>query len=335
MNKLLAKLPEEEREKLRASAFPKWTAPMLATLTEKRFSDPGWIFERKLDGERCLAFRIGRSARLLSRNRKRLNGTYPELADAIKRAASSTFIADGEVVAFERGATSFSRLQGRMQISDPLAARRSGIKVYYYLFDLLHLDGYDLTAIPLATRKQLLRRALSFRGPLRFTTHRREKGERYHREACRKGWEGVIAKDAASAYAHSRSRNWLKFKCVREQELVIGGYTEPRGSRKGFGALIVGFYRGKTLHYAGKVGTGYDGKTLKSLSARLRKLEQEKCPFAEKKQAAENGAHWVKPKLVAEVGFTEWTRDDRLRHPRYIGLRRDKPAKRVIKETPR
>ena len=334
MNRLLADLPEPARKALRKTSLPKWTAPMLATLTDERFSDPGWIFERKLDGERCLAFKDARRVRLLSRNRKRLNDAYPELAEALAGAARSRFIADGEIVAFEGKVTSFARLQGRMQLSDEEEARASGIKVYYYLFDLLHLDGYDLTRLPLEARKRLLREALEFHDPLRFTAHRREHGEKYYAEACKKGWEGVIAKEADARYVHSRSRSWLKFKCVREQELVIGGYTEPHGSRTGFGALVVGFYRGKTLHYAGKVGTGYDEQTLASLGKKLRKRERDDCPFAEARAAHEKGVHWVKPTLVAQIGFTEWTRDDRLRHPRFLGLRRDKPARKVVKETP-
>lgn len=335
MNRLLEKLESPLRKKLKRASMPKWTAPMLATLTDKRFSDPRWIFERKLDGERCLAFRDGRGARLMSRNRKRLDDVYPELVEALKVASKASFVADGEVVAFEGAVTSFARLQGRMQVSDAEQARKTGIAVYFYLFDLLHLDGYDLTRLPLQARKQLLRNALPFEDPLRFTAHRREHGEKYYAEACRKGWEGVIAKRDDSAYAHSRSPSWLKFKCVRDQELVIGGFTEPRGSRKGFGALLVGFYRGKTLHYAGKVGTGYDDRTLESLRAELDKREQNDCPFAESKTAREKGVHWVEPALVAQIGFTEWTRDDRLRHPRFLGLRRDKPARNVRKETPR
>ena len=316
------------------SAQPKWTAPMLATLTEKRFSDPDWIFERKLDGERVLAFKRGKQVRLMSRNRKRLNGTYPELAAELARAARADFVADGEVVAFDGALTSFSRLQGRMRYTDPDKARKSGVAVYYYLFDLLHFDGQDLTRRPLTERKQRLRKALRFRGHLRYTAHRAEQGEQYHRQACQRGWEGVIAKKADSRYAHSRSSQWLKFKCVREQELVIGGYTEPRGSRTGFGALIVGFYRNGTLHYAGKVGTGFDERTLEDLGKKLRKRERDDCPFAEKRAATERGAHWVKPVLVGQFGFTEWTRDERLRHPRFLGLRRDKPARRVVRETP-
>jgi DNA ligase D-like protein (predicted ligase) len=334
MNRLLRDLPEEARRGLRQSAMPKWTAPMLATLTEKRFSDAGWLFEHKLDGERCLTFKERGAVRPLSRNCKRLDDAYPELAEALEAASRASFVADGEVFAFEGQVTSFARLQGRMQISDAEEARASGIKVYFYLFDLLHLDGCDLTGLPLATRKALLRGALDFDDPLRFTAHRRGHGEKYYAVACRKGWEGLIAKEPESRYVHSRSRSWLKFKCVREQELVIGGYTEPRGTRKGLGALVVGFYRGKALHYAGKVGTGYDDLTLERLRKDLGKREQQDCAFVEEDDAKQKGVHWVKPTLVAQIGFTEWTRDDRLRHPRFLGLRRDKSARKVVKETP-
>ncbi|MDX1377073.1 MAG: non-homologous end-joining DNA ligase, partial [Burkholderiales bacterium] len=264
-----------------------------------------------------------------------LDDSYPELVEALDRVSAARFVADGEIVAFEGHVTSFARLQGRMQLSDPDAARSSGIRVYYYLFDLLHLDGYDLTRLPLERRKQLLREALSFDGPLRFTPHRRGDGEAYFAQACGKGWEGLIAKDARAGYRHGRSRDWLKFKCVREQELVIGGYTDPKGSRTGFGALVVGFYKGDRLHYAGKVGTGFDEKTLKSIAKTLRAKERATCPFAEKAAASEKGVHWVTPEVVAQIAFSEWTRDDRLRHPRFIGLRRDKPARKVVKETPR
>ncbi len=332
VNSHLADLPRQARDALSKKPVPGWTSPMLATLTDKRFSHPGWIFERKLDGERCLAFKDGHGVRLFSRNRKRLNDAYPELAEALERACRADFVADGEVVAFEGNVTSFARLQGRMQVADPDEARASGVKVYFYLFDLLHLGRYDLTGLALETRKGLLREALSFENPLRFTAHRREHGEKYFIEACNKGWEGVIAKKSDSRYAHSRSRNWLKFKCVREQELVIGGFTDPRGSRKGFGALMVGFYRGRILHYAGKVGTGYDDQMLDALRKKLGKQEQKRCPFAEARAARERGARWVRPTLVAQIGFTEWTRDDRLRHPRFLGLRRDKPARKVVKE---
>lgn len=326
-------LGEEKRETLRRAGQPQWTSPMLATLTHDSFSDPEWLYERKLDGVRCLVFRRGGRLRLLSRNRKTMNDTYPELVEALEREPCEEFVADGEIVAFEGKRTSFSRLQQRIGIQDPDAARRSGVAVYLYLFDLLHLDGYNVTRLSLRDRKRLLRRALSFEGHVRFTPHRVGSGEAYLEEACQKGWEGLIAKRASSAYEHSRSRAWLKFKCGNRQEFVIGGYTDPRGSRRGFGALLVGYYDGGALRYAGKVGTGYDDELLEKLGGRLQRIERETCPFGESPR--ERGAHWVAPRLVGEVGFTEWTRDGKLRHPRFLGLREDKSPKQVRRERAR
>jgi bifunctional non-homologous end joining protein LigD len=306
---------------------------MLAVLTSKRFSDKDWVFERKLDGERCLAFREGRNLRLLSRRQQRLNTSYPELVDALRAQSCDGFIADGEVVAFEGSRTSFARLQQRMQVRDPERARRSGVPVFYYLFDVLYLDGHDTTQLELRDRKALLRRAFSFSDPLRYLPHRNSEGEAYYREACRRGWEGVIAKRAAAPYQHRRSRDWLKFKCGNEQEFVIGGYTDPKGSRVGFGALLVGFYEGGVLRYAGKVGTGYSEATLRDLAARLAVLERDEPPFAGE-GLPRSGVHWVRPELVAQVGFTELTRDRKLRHPRFLGLRRDKRPREVTLERP-
>jgi bifunctional non-homologous end joining protein LigD len=331
MHPLLKDLPKRARKKLRKKRQPSWTEPMLATLTDDRFSDPNWIFERKLDGERVLVFRKGKRVRLLSRNKNLLNNTYPELVDAYTRQPNGSFIVDGEVVAFQGRITGFSQLQGRMKITDPEEARKSRIAIYHYLFDLLFFDGYDTTRLPLRHRKALLRRALRFHGPLRFTVHRTEKGEKFHKEACKAGLEGLIAKNAESEYVHTRSRDWLKFKCVNEQEFVIGGYTEPQGSRVGFGALLVGYYKGKQRKYAGMVGTGYDDELLRDLGKRLRKIEKGNPPFS-KNSLPKKNVHWVKPRLVGQVGFTEWTDDGRLRHPRFKGLRRDKKPRDVVRE---
>lgn len=318
---------------LRRRAQPEWVQPTLATLTDARFSDPDWVFERKLDGVRCLAFRRGGRTALLSRNRKTLDNHYPELVEAIGAQDAERFIADGEIVAFDRGQTSFARLQGRMQLGDPDAARRTGIAVFLYLFDLIYLDRYDTTGLELRDRKRLLRGALSFTGPLRFLSHRNEVGEAYYREACSRGWEGVIAKRASGAYVHGRSPDWLKFKCVNQQELVIVGFTDPQGTRRGFGALLVGYYDGRRLRYAGKVGTGFSEATLERLAQRLRRFERASSPLDDG-EVRERGVHWVRPELVAEIGFTEWTRDGRLRHPRYLGLRTDKRAREVVRERP-
>jgi bifunctional non-homologous end joining protein LigD len=308
---------------------------MLATLTDKPFSDEGWVYEPKLDGVRCLAFRDRDRVRLLSRNRNSQNATYPEIVDAIAAQKVRDLVVDGEVVAFRNGVTSFSRLQQRMKIADAEAARRSGVPVYYYIFDIMHLEGRNTTRLGLRERKDLLRRSIEFEDPLRFSTHRDGQGEAFLEEACRKGWEGLIAKRADSVYVQRRSTDWLKFKCVARQEFVVGGWTEPRGGRVGLGALLVGVYEDGELRYAGKVGTGYDDRTLRDLSRRLAAIERKTPPFADPDGIPRKGVHWASPKLVAEVGYTEWTSDGRLRHPRFLGLRRDKAPQEVVRERPR
>jgi bifunctional non-homologous end joining protein LigD len=331
VNALLDRLPDDVRGDLTRRDIPDAPRPTLATLTDRRFSDADWIYERKLDGERCIASRNGREVRLLSRSGEELNSTYPELAGALSDQDADSFVTDGEIVAFEGNVTSFSRLQKRVQVRDPEEARRTRVAVYYYLFDLLYLDRYDTTSIALRHRKRLLRGTLTFQDPIRFTVHRNEEGEACYREACRRGWEGIIAKRADSRYVLTRSRDWLKFKCVNRQEFVVGGYTDPAGQRIGFGALLIGFYDGDDLVYAGKVGTGYADETLESLSNRLERMERTRSPFCDD-SLPDEGVHWVKPELVAEVGFTEWTEDGKLRHPSFLGLRHDKRARQVTLE---
>jgi bifunctional non-homologous end joining protein LigD len=326
-------LNEEERRLLRREKQPRRLEPMKAVLHDRPFSDPEWIFERKLDGVRCLAFRSSRSVRLMSRADKRLNNSYPELVEALQREACRDFVVDGEIVAFSGHITSFSRLQGRMQIADPERARRTGIAVYLYLFDIVHLDGHDTAALPLRARKRLLRKALSYHGPIRFLSHRNRDGEALFRNACRRGLEGLIAKRADAPYRRSRSTDWLKLKCSHEQELVIGGFTSPHGKRTDFGALLVGYYEDGTLRYAGKVGTGFDQRTLSDLGERMRRLERDEPPFADV-HPIPKGTHWIEPRLVGQFAFTEWTRDGRLRHPRYLGLRDDKRFRDVVRERP-
>ena len=301
--------------------LPDRVEPMKAVLTDDRFSDPAWIFERKLDGIRCVAIKGDRRVRLLSRNHLSLNGRFPEIAEALEGDPATQFVLDGEVVAFDGSQTSFARLQQRGE---------HPVRVFYYVFDILHLGGEDTTALPLRERKALLRRALAFAGPVRLTPHRNRDGEALFAEACRKGWEGLIAKRADSPYVHGRSRDWLKLKCSAEQELVIGGYTAPKGSRTDLGALLLGYYEDGRLRYAGKVGTGFTRATLRDLAGRLEPLRREASPFAG--QVRERGATWVEPRLVAQIGFSEWTRDGRLRHPRFLGLREDKPAGEVVRE---
>jgi bifunctional non-homologous end joining protein LigD len=326
-------IPQAARPRVRRRPQPDWAPPMLATLTEKRFSDPAWLYERKLDGERCLAFRKGTLIRLMSRNQLRIDNHYPEVAEALAAQEPGDCILDGEIVAFEGNRPSFSRLQRRMQLRDPEAARRTGVPVYFYLFDVLHVGGLDVTAVELRHRKAILRRLLTYGDPLRYTAHRIREGEAFWRQSCDKGWEGVIAKRADSPYEPRRSLNWLKFKCVNVQEFVIGGYTDPKGSRTGFGALLVGHFEGDRLVYAGKVGTGFDTSLLAALSKQLARLKRADPPFGEG-VLPRKGVHWVHPELVAQIGFSEWTPDGRLRHPRFLGVREDKPAREVVRERP-
>jgi bifunctional non-homologous end joining protein LigD len=312
---------------------PEWVEPELASLTRGRFSDPGWIFERKLDGERCLAFTDGQT-RLMTRNHKEDTATYPEIAAALTAQQAGDFIVDGEIVAFDGAQTSFARLQRRLGVRAPGPSLLAEVPVCYYLFDLIWAEGRDLRPRPLRERKRLLRELLTFDDTLRFTEHRDAEGEAYFTEACAQGWEGVIAKRADAPYRAGRGREWLKFKCENGQEFVIGGYTDPRGSRSGFGALLLGYYDpAGELAYAGKVGTGFDRRTLDSLHRVLVSLERSQPPFA-RGDLPRAGVHWVEPRLVGQVAFTEWTADGQLRHPRFQGLRDDKEPADVVRETP-
>jgi bifunctional non-homologous end joining protein LigD len=319
-----AALRPEEQALLKAAPLPGFEAPMKATLTDERFSDPDWIYERKLDGIRCLAIRGGDGVQLYSRNDLSQNARYPELVDALNAEAQKDFVVDGEVVAFTGKRTDFGKLTQRHRLGP------DRVRVFYYVFDVLYVAGRDTTQLPQRARKAVLKRALSFHGNVRYTPHRNREGEAYYRHACAKKWEGLIAKRAGAPYVHGRSRDWLKFKCAAEQELVIGGYTAPKGSRTVLGALLVGYYERKRLRYAGKVGTGFDRTTLDDLGARLEAVRRDDSPFAD--EVKERSVTWVEPKLVAQIGFSEWTADGRLRHPRYLGLREDKPAEEVVRE---
>ena len=318
---VLDTLSADLRARLRRAPAPVWVEPMLATLTDEPFSDPAWIYERKLDGVRLLCFRRGPRVRLLSRNEIDYTTSYAPVADALSEQRIGDVVIDGEVVAFAGDRTSFELLQRR---------GHQPVRLAFYAFDVLHLDGYDTRALPLRVRKRLLRDALTFDGRLRFTSHRNREGEAAFEAACSSGWEGVIAKRADSTYQAGRSRDWLKFKCSAAQELVIGGWTDPQGARNGLGALLVGYYEDGRLRYAGKVGTGFDARTLHDLRARLDAIAAGTPPFADR--VREPRVHWVEPTLVAQVAFSEWTSDGRLRHPRFLGLRNDKVASDVVRE---
>lgn len=315
---------EELRSSLRRKRQPSWIEPMLATLTENYFSDPDWVFEPKLDGVRCLAFKNGRKVRLMSRNQLSLNDRYPEVVNAVAKLRVEDAILDGEVAVVAEGISRFQSLQRHLL--------EGGGNLVYFIFDAPHLAGYDLTKLPLVALKELLQRVVTARKTIELVSYRREFGEEFLAEACEKGWEGLIAKRVGAGYAQGRSKEWLKFKCSKEQEFVVGGFTDPQGARVGFGALLVGYFHDGELRYAGKVGTGYNTPLLLSLAARLTKLERADSPFAGK-PPMRKGVHWVKPEIVAQVGFAEWTRDGRLRHPRFLGVREDKPAREVVRET--
>ena len=288
---------------------PDWLEPMAATLTDKRFSDPAWTFERKLDGIRMLAFKRGSEVRLLSRNQLLLTSDYPHVADAIAALPIDQAILDGE-------ATGAWGKQGRAD---------------YYVFDVLWLNGEDLTPKPLKERRAMLK-TIPFRLPVQ-----RVKpliGAAPWERACQEGWEGVIAKRLDSPYEHRRSKQWLKMKCEATQELVIGGYTDPQGSRVGLGALLVGYFEGADFVFAGKVGTGFNTALLLDLRARLEPLRLPAAPFTKGTGLPRLRVHWVKPEVVVQVAFTEWTVHGKLRHPRLLGVRIDKSAAQVTRERP-
>jgi DNA ligase D-like protein (predicted ligase) len=307
---------------------------MLATLTDRRDFGDDWLLERKLDGERCVARKDGGDVRLESRTGKDLTGAYPEVRAAVAAQRARVLLLDGEVVAYDGEQTSFSRLQQRLGVTGPSPEQVAAYPVVYCVFDLLEADGEDLTGRPLLERRARLARAVRPGAALQLTEAWRGDSRRRFAEACRSGWEGLIAKRAGAPYTPGRSKDWLKLKCAWGQELVIGGYTDPAGSRTDFGALLVGYYEDGRLRYAGKVGTGYTAATLRDLGARLRELETPGSPFVDPRPIP-RGTHWTRPELVAQIGFAEWTGDGRLRQPRFLGLRDDKRAAEVVRERPR
>jgi bifunctional non-homologous end joining protein LigD len=281
---------------------------MAATLTQERFTHPDWVFERKLDGIRLLAYKDGSEVRLFSRNRLPLTEAYPSFAEAVAALPVANAVLDGEATGVWNG-------RG---------------EVAYHLFDVLWLDGRSLTALPLEARREVLA-GLPLRGPLRLV-ERVDDPEPWER-ACREGWEGVIAKRRDSIYEHQRSRSWLKMKCEATQELVVGGFTDPQGGRVGLGALLAGYFENGGFVFAGKVGTGFDRRLLRALRTRLDALEVPAAPFT-KGTGLPRRAHWVRPEVVVQVAFMEWTPHGKMRHPRLLGVREDKAAKEVVRETP-
>jgi DNA ligase D-like protein (predicted ligase) len=306
---------------------------MLATLTDRRDFDGDWLLERKYDGERCVARKDGNHVHLESRNGRDLTQVYPEVRDAVASQSSDHVVLDGEVVAFEGEQTSFARLQQRLGSSNPTAEQLKTYPVVYCVFDLLAEGDEDLTRLPLTERRGRLLAAVEPRMALQPTEAWSGDSVKRFEAACQAGWEGLIAKRSDALYVPGRSKDWLKLKCLWEQEFVVGGYTDPTGSRSDFGALLVGYYENGGLRYAGKVGTGYTRATLADLGGRLRGMHVGDSPFVEVRPVP-RGTHWVRPELVAQIGFAEWTNDARLRQPRFLGLRDDKSAGEVVRERP-
>ena len=306
---------------------------MLATLTNRRDFGDGWLLERKFDGERCVARKAGGDVRLESRTGKDLTGTYPEVRTAVAAQRPHDLLLDGEVVAYDGDQTSFSRLQQRLGVTRPTSEQVATWPVVYCVFDLLEVDGEDLTDRPFVERRARLTRTIRSSSALQPTEAWSDDSQRRFAEACQSGWEGLIAKRSDAPYVAGRSKDWLKLKCVWEQEFVVGGYTDPGGSRTDFGALLVGYYEQGSLRYAGKVGTGYTKATLEDLGIRLRQLTTAQPAFVDARPIP-RGVHWTRPTLVAQIGFAEWTSDGRLRQPRFLGLRDDKSPGEVVRERP-
>jgi ATP-dependent DNA ligase len=284
------------------SEFPSWIEPMAATLTQERFTGAGWLFERKFDGIRLLAYKRGNEVELFSRNR--LPQNCPEIARAIAALPLRELILDGEVT-WDRSST-------------------------YHVFDVMWIDGRDVMALPLHERRALLH-GIPLAPPLARVAEITD-SEPWTR-AAREGWEGVIAKRRDSRYEQRRSPAWLKMKCEASQELVVGGFTDPQGTRVGLGALLVGYYDGDDLVFAGKIGTGFDTKLLLDLRQRLDALEIPASPFTRARGLPRLRAHWARPEIVVQVAFIEWTVHGKLRHPRLVGVRFDKNARDVVRES--
>ena len=323
------------------AAKPRFIEPMKPRLLEKLPTTGDWMYELKFDGIRAIAVKIDKKVSLLSRNENELAGRFSEIVEAIKNLPARECVIDGEVVALDdEGRSSFQLLQAL-----ELEVRKAPVR--FYVFDLLQLDGKGLIKLPLAQRKDLLEKLCENIGdPIRFSGGIGSDATKLVAEVKRRGLEGLIGKQRVSLYEPGRrSGAWIKLKCVAEQEFVIGGYTPPQGSRKYFGAILVGYYRGKKLFFAGKVGTGFTGKSLSALYKKFEQEERDDCPFIDL-PSRQNGKwvqgimpsimrkmHWVNPVLVCEVKFAEWTRDGKLRVPVFLGLRDDKRPKEVVRET--
>jgi bifunctional non-homologous end joining protein LigD len=294
-------------------------APMLATLVDSPFRRANWIFEEKYDGVRMLAYKEGAKVSLMSRNAIDRTERYPKIAEAIAKLKSDTLALDGEIVIFD--SEKVSRFQ---------ALQKGDGRPTFAVFDCVYRDGKDLRTAPLSERRVALERAVKPSANLMLSARLNADGVAAFEIAKKRGFEGLIAKDLSSKYVSGRSQAWLKVKVRKEDEFVIGGFTEPSGARHFFGALLLGVYNRGKLEYVGKVGTGFDEETLAALSKKFGALKRARSSFSS--DVRERGATFIAPKLVAQVGYTEWTGDGKLRHPVYLGLRDDKAAKDVTRQ---
>ena len=296
--------------------------PMLATLVPDPFHRPGWVYEEKYDGYRILAYKEGRNVTLYSRNAKDRTESFSEIAQAIATLPDRTLLLDGEAVAFDR------KLVSRFQL-----LQQGDVPYVYAVFDCLYRNGRDLRNEPLGARREAMERAIGDKDHLLPSRRLESNGLTAYKTAERKGWEGLVGKDSSSPYIEGRSTKWLKVKIKQEEEFVIGGYTSPAGSRTHFGALLLGAYRGKDLHYVGRVGTGFSSKTLSALYKKFQPLVRKRSPFAVPPRIKD--ATWLAPRLVVQIAFHEWTDDQKLRQPVFLGLRDDKSPFEVLLPEPK
>lgn len=296
--------------------------PQLATLTKKYFSSSDWLYEDKLDGIRCIAVKKNGVVKLYSRNKNILNKTFPLIVKTLEKQKQKNFILDGEIVAFDKNKTSFSKLQ---------QVKKEKIPTFYYVFDLLFFNDQNFLKEDLLTRKKKLKKSFNFTNNFRYTKHILKEGIKLFKKNCREKKEGIIAKKITSIYQSKRTSYWLKFKCSNRQEFIIIGYTLPQKTRVGFGAILIGYYEKGKIKYAGKVGTGFDQKFLKEFSEKLKKIKTSKSCTLDKIPL--KNINFVRPKYIAEIKFSHFTKDGKLRHPSFLGLRYDKPIKKVIKES--
>ena len=324
-------------QSVKRDKIPSISSPMLATLVDEPFDDDDWLFEIKWDGYRAICtVREDGSLQLVSRNGLDFLPQFPEMSALASAFASVPVVVDGEIVSLDdKGRSSFQRLQGSFNRHRP-SARSKDVRSHpltFVAFDILYADGKDVRKLPLEERKAILEGQIRDDALVLYSKHVAGKGKALYEQARRQDLEGIVGKRRGSPYQERRTRDWVKIKAQLVQECVIGGYTEPRGSRKGFGSLLLGLYDRGKLQYVGHVGTGFSGEKLATMTAQLQKIERKTSPFAGAVEA-NTPEHFVKPQLVAQVRFTEWTRDGYMRHPAFLGLRADKNPKDCVRERP-